>query len=527
VARDSIRGSFFLFLGMTSNRIILALTSVFVARLLGPKDYGLYTVILVVPSFLIAFSDLGISPAITNFSARLHIEGNDRKVAYLIKTGILFKLIFTTTISICLLFISEGIATHIINRPGLGYLIRITIIYLLGGAILESVNSAFISLDKTEKSSILMNIRAIIKAVASILLIIFGLGVTGAIIGTGLGVLFTAASGAIILLFFTCHELENNSEQSENFNLSQGLKELLYFGAPLYLSALIVGFQVQIRGVMLAFLTSDFSIGNYRTALNLTEIIVLFASPIMRSLFPAFSKLNIKKDRNYIEKMFKLSVKYTSLAIIPVSIAIAILSKNLVYILYGLQYQTAPTYLSFYMITFLCTAIGMYVIEALFNGQGETGTTLKINLLNLAISIPLALILIPLYDVLGLISSILASQLVSTCYGLYQVYRKYQISIEYFSSLKIAVTSLLSVLPLYILLKLEYFSNTIQNIALGGTLYVMSFLLLAPMLGAINNEDIDNFEKFFNELPIIYPVLRYILILERKVIKLNIIPINY
>ena len=526
MARASVRGSFFLFLGMVSSNIIMALTSIFVARLLGPEDYGLYTVILVVPSFLVAFSDLGISPALTKFSSRLHIEGNDRKAANLIKAGIFFKLIFTTTISMFLLVVSEGIATHILNRPGTGHLIRITILYLLGQAILQSVNSAFISLDKTEKSSILMNVRAVIKAVASILLIIIGFGVAGAVIGTGLGFVFAAASGAVTLLLLTCPELERNSEQSENISFSQGLKELIHFGAPLYLSAIIVGFQVQIKGVLLALFTSDFGIGNYKTALNFAVIITLLASPIATTLFPAFSKLNIEKDRNSIEKMFKLSVKYTSLIIIPASIATAILSKNIVYTLYGYQYQIAPTYLSFYMLTFLCTAIGMYVIPALFNSQGNTRTTLKINLINLAISIPLASILIPLYDIPGLISSILASHLISTGYGLYQVKRMYKISIERVSSLKIIVTSLLSALPPYILLKSTSLTNSIFNIALGGTLYITSFLVFAPILGAITKEDIENLENLLKELPLIYPIIKYILILEKKVLELNIIPIN-
>jgi len=49
VARASVHGGFFLFIGITSSTIIMALTSVLVARLLGPEDYGLYTVIMISP----------------------------------------------------------------------------------------------------------------------------------------------------------------------------------------------------------------------------------------------------------------------------------------------------------------------------------------------------------------------------------------------------------------------------------------------------------------------------------------------
>ena len=79
MAKATVRGGFFLFLGMTSSTIILALTSILVARLLGPENYGLYSVILIVPSFLIALSDLGVSHALTRFSAHFHVQGKRQK----------------------------------------------------------------------------------------------------------------------------------------------------------------------------------------------------------------------------------------------------------------------------------------------------------------------------------------------------------------------------------------------------------------------------------------------------------------
>lgn len=524
VARASVRGYFFLFLGMTSSTIIMALSTIIVARLLGPEDYGLFTIILVVPSLFVAFTDLGISPAIIKFSSHFHMEGKDRKAANLIKTGIFFKLLFTLIISLSLFIVSEEIATYILNRPGTGNLIRITLLSLLGQAVLSSVNSAFISLDKTEKSSILMNIHAIIKAVASPLLIIIGLGIAGAIIGQGLGLFFAATSGAAILLLRTCPRLRKNSMESENITLPQGLKMMISYGAPLYLSSIMVSASTQIQSVILALFTSNINIGNYRTAQNFTILMTLLASPIATILFPAFSKLNIEKDRSSLEKMFKLSVKYTSLIIIPVSIALALLSKNVVYILYGSKYQTAPSYLSLYMLIYLYTALGKNVIRPLFNSQGDTKTTFKINLINLAISIPLALILIPTQGVPGIIISILISRLSSTIYGLNQVRRIYHINIEWISSLKILIASFFSAIPVYILLKLPLITNPVESLVFGGTLYIIFILVLAPILGAINKEDIKNIEELTKELTLIYPIIRYILCVEKKALELNIRP---
>jgi len=172
------------------------------------------------------------------------------------------------------------------------------------------------------------------------------------------------------------------------------------------------------------------------------------------------------------------------------------------------------------MLTFLSTGLGMYVIGALFNSQGDTRTTFKINLINIAISIPLAFILIPTHGVPGLIMSILASQLISTSYGLYQIHRMYNINIEWSSSLKILAASISSALLVYIFLKLVPLTKPVYSLTFGGTLYLTSFLAFAPILGAVNKEDLNNLEGLTYELPLVYRIVRYILRVEKKILDL-------
>jgi len=174
-------------------------------------------------------------------------------------------------------------------------------------------------------------------------------------------------------------------------------------------------------------------------------------------------------------------------------------------------------------LSFLLTGLGMYVIGALLNSQGDTRTTLKINLLNLAISMPLALILIPTHGVTGLIISILASQLISTVFGLHQVHRIYDMNIEWASSLKIVVASLLSALPAWILIKLIHPTNPIYGLALGGALYLTSFLVCAPVTGAVDLEDIENLEGLTSQLPTIRHIAGRVLQAEKKILEFNIL----
>jgi len=70
VAEDSVRGGFFLFAGNASQLVVLAVASIVIARLLGPEDYGLYSLSLVVPSILAGLVDFGIVSALIRFLAK-------------------------------------------------------------------------------------------------------------------------------------------------------------------------------------------------------------------------------------------------------------------------------------------------------------------------------------------------------------------------------------------------------------------------------------------------------------------------
>jgi O-antigen/teichoic acid export membrane protein len=138
------------------------------------------------------------------------------------------------------------------------------------------------------------------------------------------------------------------------------------YGLPLYLSNTLQSFLIIIRGIILAYFTTNFLIGNFNVAMNFITLITIISSPI--ALFPAFSKLN--KDNS--KTLFIYSVKYTSAIIIPATIFVLIMSKDLIFLIYGESYTEAPLYLSIYSSIFLLSGFGSMVIGSFFNSIGDT-----------------------------------------------------------------------------------------------------------------------------------------------------------
>lgn len=522
VTNKSIRGFFFLSIGFTVSTIIKALTIILISRLLGPEDYGLYTVSIIIPTIIISICDVGISQALTRYIVLFRTQGKSQEVSILITIGISIKILLSFLISMLFIFFSNWIANTILNRANIVNLLLLTSFFILGEATLGTLKSIFIGLDKAEYSSLLMNVDAIIKVIVSPSLVILGYGAAGAIIGLGAGVFISSIMGLIMLFRSITFTIFDNKKEYYNSILNIA-KLILPYGIPIYLSVIITVFSRQILRIVISLFESNANIGNYATAVNFTIIFSVIITPISSSLLPAFSKLNFNKERDILERMFKLSVKYTSLIMVPASLVVSSLSVYLVGLLYGLEYQTAPKYLSLYILLYLSSGFGKGVIQPFFNGQGNTKVTLMINILKFISSIPIAWFLIPRWGIPGIIIAILISEFISTLFGLFMIRKIYQINIVWKATFQIFFTSVGSYLILRYLKEVFPIESIILSLLFGCIVYFTSFLILASITGAIDAEDVKNFKKFVNALPIGKGLLNYILGLMEVLLKLSLI----
>ena len=74
----TVKGMYQLFLGNTTYTLLLAVTAIVVGRILGPDRYGLYTVALIVPTFLFMAVRLGFDSSFVR--ARMHGRGRQPRL---------------------------------------------------------------------------------------------------------------------------------------------------------------------------------------------------------------------------------------------------------------------------------------------------------------------------------------------------------------------------------------------------------------------------------------------------------------
>lgn len=485
VSEESARGSFFLISGTAISTVILAISSILITRFLGGEAYGQYTLSLVVPQLLFMFTDLGIIQGIPKFTAEQKAKGEIHKIAKIIKHGLILRVISGIILSVVCYIFADFLAIFVIQRPELGFFVRLGSISILFQVIFTTMTSAFVGLDKSEYNAITTNIQAFAKTILQIVLVLLGFTITGAVVGHVLSYVVAGIAGIVIIYFL----LGKQKEVSDSTSFSENIKTLLHYGAPVYVSALLTGFIPLIKNVVLAIYTSDLSIGQYRAAVNFGTLLTVLSIPITTAMLPAFSKLTSSTRKN-IANFFKLSNKYTAMLVVPIAVLLIIFSKELIYIIYGPSFEDASLFLSVYCLQYFLVGFGYLTLASFYNGLGETKITMRVTLITFVLLFSLAPFLTPAYGVIGLIVAFLIASTVGQLYSCYYAKKNFSIKFDIHGLVKIYLLSILSSIIPIIISNFLHMSLFISFI-IGALVYLFIYITFMPIIKIITIDELN------------------------------------
>lgn len=500
IGRTSATGSLQLFVGVAASTIIMAVGTVVLARLMSPEEYGLYSVALIPSYMIVLFRDWGINSALTRYIAYYRATKREGKIRNIIVAGLTFEIAMGLVLSFLSFGLAGFIAATVFRRPESSFLIAIVSATIFSGALQTAAESSFRGFERMEFNSLVLIFLAVVKVVVSPLLVFFGYGALGATVGYTVSFVAAGVMGFALLYFALFKRLKN--KDAENFDLSETLKEMLRFGVPLSISSILSGFLVQFYGFMMAFYCTDLMIGNYQVAVQFSMILTFFTTPISMVLFPAFSKVDSQNERELLKTVFTSSVKYSSFILAPATMAIMVLSKPLVSTLFGEKWVYAPFFLTIYVVSNLFVVFGSLSLGGFLAGMGETRTLMKLGLLTVSCGMPLAFLFIPWLGILGVIVTGILAGLPSMFLGLFWVWKRYKIKTDFKSSARICLASFFSAVITYVVLFFVNFADWVRLIV-GGTAFIVVYLFVAPIIGAINFIDARNLRVMFSSLGIV------------------------
>jgi O-antigen/teichoic acid export membrane protein len=521
MAKISAKGGFHLLWGLVISTVISSVGTIFIANLLGSDQYGLYTIVLTVPTLIGIFRDWGVNSAVIRYTAQYRAENREDEIRSIFVSGLIFEIALGLILLLVSFGISNLVAGQIYNRPEIAPLIQVASVSILAQGLTNAATAVFTGMEKMELNSIMLIAQSTTKTFVIIGLVLLGLGTAGATIGYTAGFAFAGVVG--IVLIWTIYRRQQKPPNNK-LQIKAYTQTMLQYGIPLSLSTIISGFLTQFYVFLLPifYATDNVPIGNYGVASTFVVLITFFAYPITTMLFPAFSKLDPEKDKGTLKNVYQFSIRYASLLVVPIAAMIMSLSEPAISTLFRNTYQSAPLFLSLLSITYLYTAFGNLTTGNFINSQGKTTFTLYLTLLTAAIGFPMGYTLIMQIGVLGLIFTVLVSGLPSIFISLWWIRKHYSLTVDWKSSAKILLSSAIAAIPTYWLV-IELNLPNWARLITGVVFYTVVFITAALLTRTINKADLENLRTMTSTLGPIGSLLDRILKLaERLMIVLKL-----
>lgn len=385
-------------LGEKILRIIVGLfVGVWVARYLGPEQYGLLNYAISFAALFTVVSGLGLDGIVI----RELIKDQTRKDE-LLGTSFLLKLI-GGFFSLVLL----GFGIYFSNESEN----RILIFLVASGVIFQSFNVIDFYYQSKVQSKFVVYANMfsfLLSSTVKVVLIIK----EAPLVYFAVVVLLDSMLLAAGFLFFYVKKNGDSQKSLLKWTFDgEVAKVLLKDSWPLMLSGIAITLYLKIDQVMIKNILGASDVGRYAAAISLSEVWFFIPMVISSSLFPAIvesKKTDEQLYQNRLQKLFKLVV----FVAIAIAILMTLLSDFLISLLFGIEYQGAADILKIHIWAGVFISLGVASGKWLLVENMQNIMLWRV-LTGMVVNVSLNIYLIPIYGLYGAASATLLGQMVA------------------------------------------------------------------------------------------------------------------
>jgi len=378
------KDTIFTFVIRLLNLVLATISSVIVARTLGPEGKGIYSAAVLLPPLLLAFTN----PAIG--SAAVYFIG---KKKYSPKEVFGNHIIFSFLNSIFSVLVGLIIILFFGNK----FFPNIKIVYLISGLFLTPL---YIFLNSN--LGILLALQKIRKynLVSFIQELVYLLGVAFMVLGLGLGI-ETVIIIEFSSLFITCVALFlwiKKEAGGISFKLNKlYLRESLSYGVKIYFGGILSFFRRRADMFLVNFFLNPTALGFYSIAVALSEKILLIAQSSGLILFPRVASEN---DKNRLKQFTPLVCRNTLFITFILAIILFFFSDFLITNFYSKAFAEAV--IPFKIVLFGAVAVsGLSSLSSDISGRGKPMIPAYISIVPIMANIILDILWIPKWGIKG------------------------------------------------------------------------------------------------------------------------------
>jgi len=359
------------------------IVGVWVARYLGPEQYGLFSYALAFAGLFGVLSTLGLDQIVIR-----DIVQNPANKDKIIGTAFVLRMaggILATGAALIIMFIM---------RPG--ETLTLALVGIVAASMIfqsfDVIDFLFQAKVQSKYTVYAKNGAFLIMALVKVVLIL----TYAPLIAFALAGFAEITLGSCGLIVFYQRRVAHLRDWRVSFAQA---KELLHVSWPLILSGLAITIYMKIDQVMLGNMVGEAEVGIYAAAVRISEVWYFIPMIITSSIYPSLAKLFQESEERFYDKL-KQVMGYFFWGTLLISLIISAFSKQIIEILYGTAYARASGVLSIHIYAGIITSMGV-VFSQKFILDGTTKISFYGTVVGALANVILNLWLLPLYGAYG------------------------------------------------------------------------------------------------------------------------------
>jgi len=386
--------------GSFTGSVVQAGIGIIIARILQPELFGIYSLAISMASMTSLVLGMGIQEAVSSLLGKAYARKDGVEIENIL--GFMLKITFIAAVIVIVISaFLPNIAERLYGDSLIGVYAAIVVVAAILSSFLFTLTYSFFQVTGRVKSlAVLMLFDQSLRHILTLVFVVMGLGVAGAISGQLAGAIIVFVVSAILFINFTKREL-----------LFSGLWPLLlvakkvelkkYFGFTFWVALdrnmgnVFMALPVILTGVYVSASEVSF----FKLAFGYTNLALSLLGPISILLNVEFPKLQIEDKKKLAENFKKVSL-YSLLLSILLTIVAVIVSPIAFKILYGENFLPSVPYVAGLIVYGALYGIGVG-LGPMWRAINGVKVSILINSVILGAGIPLGLWLIKNYGLWG------------------------------------------------------------------------------------------------------------------------------
>lgn len=408
------------------------------ARDLTVEQFGLFYAMISFFGTIGILNDLGFAEVATYFIPKYLERGEYNKIKTAIKIQLIQQIITTSVIGLGVIIFAQFIANSYFHLESASSILPYMVMYFMAYDLYRYTSTLYYAFQDLKFSGTSEIIRLLVAL--AFMYIIFALFHNNLVILTlGWGIAHTIVALFYFVSFFIHHP---QILKAEGYSILKIYREFLPYTFPTLLTTCVTFLYSSLGVFLLTFFKGVRDVAMYNAAEPISNILLIFVTPITSMLAPLSSQLDEQNNVGKIQKIIYAIFNSGVFFLIPVVILIVLYSTESINILFGSKYNDGSLTLKISAFYLFFTILNKFLYN-IITGLGMQKGRFKMISVTAIISTLFSFLLIPSFGSVGVATANTLSQLVLMIGGIYILRTRVKIRLPLHNYAKIFFLSMI------------------------------------------------------------------------------------